>query len=49
MITVEHFKRFEYGRTIYRTVFKYEVDGVIKQTNIEAEIPLDINFLNERN
>jgi hypothetical protein len=39
-MTIEHFKRIEDKRTIYRTVFKYEVNGVTMQTNIEAESPL---------
>lgn len=35
-MTIEHFKRIEDGIVIWRSICKYESNGIKKQINVEA-------------
>ena len=35
-MTIEHFKRIEDGIVIWRSICKYESNGINKQINVEA-------------
>jgi len=41
---IEHFKRIEDGVEIWRSVCKYESNGIKKQINVDAYSPLDTGF-----
>lgn len=41
---IEHFKKIENEIVIWRSICKYESNGIKNQINVEAHIPFDINF-----
>lgn len=41
---IEHFKRIEDGIVIWRTVCKYELDGMKKQITVEAHTTFHKDF-----
>ena len=43
-MTLEHFKRIEDGIVIWRSICKYESNGIKKQITVEAHSTFHINF-----
>ena len=44
IMTLEHFKRIEDGIVIWRSICKYESNGIKKQITVEAHSTFHINF-----
>lgn len=43
-MTLEHFKRIEDGIVIWRSICKYESNGIKKQINVEAHSTFHVDF-----
>jgi len=43
-MTLEHFKRIENGIEIWRSICKYESNGMQKQINVEAHTTFHVDF-----
>jgi hypothetical protein len=44
-MNIEHYKKmYEDGTVYYRSIFKYQINGVKKQINVDAYSPVDTEF-----
>jgi hypothetical protein len=44
-MNIEHYKKMYEDETVYyRSIFKYQINGVKKQINVDAYSPLDTGF-----